>query len=148
MTVQYQALQDGHQQFVVDESQKKSHVILSVEILRATGLKVRSHCSLKKNIKTAPSIQATAYVHVRCIVVCILCVYRMQQFWQLRSTLYLWGLQLKLALTATPGSPSPTSWTRSVHKPTIWSVFSLLEHACTAELPAHMYMMWVPILSP
>ena len=48
VTVQYQALQDGHPHFVVDESQKKSHIILSVEILRATGLKVRSHCSLKE----------------------------------------------------------------------------------------------------
>lgn len=39
MTVQYQALQDGQQQLIPVDSQKKTHTILSVAVLRATGLK-------------------------------------------------------------------------------------------------------------
>lgn len=37
--MQYQALQDGQQPLVPAGSRKKTHATLSVEILRATGLK-------------------------------------------------------------------------------------------------------------
>lgn len=39
MTVQYQALQDGQHQLVPVSSQRKTHIILSVTVTRATGLK-------------------------------------------------------------------------------------------------------------